>query len=127
MKRLLIMLFLILSASVAYAKPPKLAVEELFDGRYNNEKGVSISVSKDEAGYYRGLSVRENEVIVRAVVEAVNKDIPKAYKYYESEGDDGYFKQIKIENNGKEIIIGLTHTMGYNAFIYIKGKCEAFE
>ena len=36
MKRVLILLLCIVSAVTIYAKPPKLNVEKLFDGRYNN-------------------------------------------------------------------------------------------
>lgn len=36
MKRFLIFFCMAVMAIVAYAKPPKLNVENLFDGRYNN-------------------------------------------------------------------------------------------
>ena len=44
MKRLLILLLCIVSAVSIYANPPKLNVENLFDGRYNNNKSVTISI-----------------------------------------------------------------------------------
>ena len=44
MKRLFILLLYIVSAVSIYANPPKLNVENLFDGRYNNNKSVTISI-----------------------------------------------------------------------------------
>ena len=38
MKRLFILLLYIVSAVSIYANPPKLNVENLFDGRYNNNR-----------------------------------------------------------------------------------------
>lgn len=51
MKRIIITTILIISAVIAYAAPPRLAVEELFDGRYNGNKSVSVSIYKSSGNY----------------------------------------------------------------------------
>ena len=83
---------------LANAKPPHLSVEQLFDGRYNNEKTVSTFVSKDNGSYYRMLQVSNNPAIV------------------------------KITNNGETIDIGFQQApSGKSATLFIKGPEKAFK
>ena len=44
MKRIIIIITCIVTALAVYAAPPKLYVENLFDGRYNDNKSVTISI-----------------------------------------------------------------------------------
>lgn len=39
---------MLVCAILAYAKPPRLAVESLFDGSYNGKKGISVTTVKSE-------------------------------------------------------------------------------
>ena len=57
-----------------YAKPPRLNVERLFDGRYNNNKNVTISIYKTNGNYYRGITIKNNPKIIHAIAEAIEKD-----------------------------------------------------
>ena len=79
MKRLLILLLCIVSAVSIYANPPKLNVENLFDGRYNNNKSVTISIYKNNGNYYRGLTIKNNPEIIKQIAEAIAKDQPRAH------------------------------------------------
>lgn len=79
MKRFLIFFFMVLIALTASARPPKLNVEKLFDGRYNNNKSVSISVYKNNGNYYRGITVKNNLKIIKAIADAIER-ISRALK-----------------------------------------------
>lgn len=126
MKRFLFILFFAITALFTYATPPRLAVEQLFDGRYNKEKGVSVSISKDNGYYYRGISVHEKPAIIKKMIEAVKKDTARASKYLEQYGEGGHSTIIKFVNNGETIDIGLQHYKS-SAYLFIKGPEKAFK
>ena len=126
MKRFFLILFFAITALVSYAAPPRLAVEQLFDGRYTKEKGVTISISKDNGIYYRGFSLKDNPAILRKMIEAIEKDAPRATKYFEQEGEGGHYTSLKLVNNGEKIDIGLQRYKG-SAYLFIKGNETAFK
>lgn len=125
MKHLIIFLTLLISSLTAMATPPHLAVEQLFDGRYNKEKTVRTSISKADGFYYRSLHITNNPGIIKIIEKALRKDSPRALKSFEQEGEGGRYSSLKIVNNGETIDIGLQQYNG-NAFFFIKGKVEAF-
>ncbi len=126
MKQLLIITVLLLSSITSMAKPLNLAVEQLFDGRYNKERTVTTSISKANGIYYRSLQVTNNPRIVKAIENALRKDSPKASESFEQEGEGGRYISIEIVNNGETIEIGLQQYKG-SAFFFIKGKEKAFK
>lgn len=127
MKRFLIFFFMAVLASIAYAKPPKLNVENLFDGRYNNSKNVSISIYKNNGNYYRGITVKGNSKIIKAIAEAIEKDKPRSKDYSDYQGEDGRYTSLQVVNNGETIYIGLQRDKSNGAFFFIQGKEKAFE
>ncbi len=128
MKRLLIIFLLTLVALMANAKPPQITVEQFFDGRYNNEKTVSTSISKDNGTYFRILHVTNNPAIVNKVAETLLKDRAKASKYFEQTGEGGKSMIVKIINNGETINIGFQQDpSGKSATLFIKGPEKAFK
>ena len=127
MKRLLILLLCIVSAVSIYANPPKLNVENLFDGRYNNNKSVTISIYKNNGNYYRGLTVKNNPEIIKQIAEAIAKDQPRAKDFSDYQGDDGQYTSLQIENNGEIIYIGLQRDKAGGGFFFIQGKEKAFK
>lgn len=128
MKRLLIIFAFILSVAVSYAKAPRLAVEELFDGRYNKEKSVYTSIYKRNGSYYRSMTVKDNSGIVSAFIKALDKDIPKSSANFCHTGADGKYTLVKITNNGETIDVGLQEDpSGNSAYLFIKGPEEAFK
>ena len=99
MKRLIIIITCIVTAITIYATPPKLNVESLFDGRYNDNKSVTISIYKNNGNYYRGLTVKNNPGIIKKIAEAISKDVPRAKEYSDYSGTDGQYTSLQIVNN----------------------------
>lgn len=127
MKRLIIIITCIVTAIVVYATPPKLNVESLFDGRYNDNKSVTISIYKNNGNYYRGLTVKNNPGIIKKIAEAISKDLPRAKEYSDYSGTDGQYTSLQIVNNGETIYIGLQRDRHGGAFFFIQGKEKAFK
>lgn len=128
MKRLLIIFSMAIVALLANAKPPQIAVEQFFDGRYNKEKSVRTTIAKRDGIYYRGLHVTENQAIVEKISETIAKDATNATKYLEQTGEGGKSVWIKITNNGETIDIGLQQApSGNTAYLMIRGPEKAFK
>ena len=127
MKRSLILLLCIVSAVCVYANPPRLKVESLFDGRYNNNKSVTISIYKNNGNYYRGLTVKNNPEIIKQIAEAIAKDQPRAKDFSDYQGNDGQYTSLQIVNNGETIYIGLQRDKSGGGFFFIQGKEKAFQ
>ena len=100
MKRFLIILLSMVAAMVVYANPPRLNVENLFDGRFNQQKNVTISVYKNNGNYYRGITVKNNPDIIKQIAAAIAKDAPKAADYSDYQGEDGHYTSLQVVNNG---------------------------
>lgn len=126
MKRLIIILSIILSTAIAYAVPPQLAVEQLFDGRYNENKDVTTSIYKNKGNFYRSLRVKGNPEIVKVMSDAIAKDWPKASEFSDHIGDNGRYTSLTIINNGEKIHIGLKSN-SKGTFFFIQGKEKAFK
>lgn len=126
MKQLFVILIFSLYSIAVMAKPPQLAVERLFDGRYNKEKTVRTSISRADGMYYRSLRITNNPGIIEIIEEALREDSPRAAKSFEQEGEGGRYTSLKIINNGETIDIGLQQYNG-NAFFFIRGKEKAFK
>lgn len=127
MKRLITIITCIVAALAVYAEPPHLNVESLFDGRYNDNKSVTISIYKNNGNFYRGLTIKGNQSIIRKVTEAISKDTPRAKEYSEHHGEDGQYTAMQIVNNGEIIHIGLQLDKKGGAFFFIQGKEKAFK
>ena len=118
MKRILILLLCIVSTITIYANPPKLNVEKLFDGRYNNNKSVTISIYKSNGNYYRGLTIKDNPEIIKSIAEAIEKDAPRGSDYSDYQGNDEQYTSLKIVNNGEAIYIGLQRDKSGGGFFF---------
>ena len=127
MKRLIIIITCIIAALAVYANLPKLNVESLFDGRYNGNECVTISIYKNNGNYYRGLTVKNNPGIIKKIAEAISKDAPRAKEYSDYSGADGQYTSLQIVNNGEIIYIGLQRDKHDGAFFFIQGKEKAFK
>jgi len=127
MRRLIIIIMCFVTALAVYANPPKLNVESLFDGRYNGDKSVTISIYKNNGNYYRGLTVKSNPGIVKKIADALSKDAPRAKEYSDYNGADGQYTSLQIVNNGELIYIGLQRDKHGGAFFFIQGKEKAFK
>ncbi len=127
MKRILILLSLTIVAFIASAKSPQLAVEKLFDGRYNSERSVSTSISKDNGMYFRVLRVADNQQIVQQIYDTLSKDASAATNYFEQTGEGGKSVLIKISRNDGTVDIGFQQDpSGKSASLFIRGPEKAF-
>lgn len=128
MKRLLIILSLTLVSLMANAKAPQISVEQVFDGRYNNEKTVRISILKDNGIYFRILHVADNPAIVNKIEALLIKDKTNATNFFEMTGEGGKSIIVKLTNNGEIINIGFEQDLsGKSATLFIKGPEKAFK
>ncbi|MDE6007119.1 MAG: hypothetical protein K2G67_06160 [Muribaculaceae bacterium] len=128
MKRILIIFLTTVVALMANAKAPKMSVEELFDGRYNQEKTVSTFFSKDNGSYFRMMQVNDNPAIVKKIADTLAKDKAKTDRYFEQSGEGGKSVIVKITNNGETIDIGFQQDpSGKSATLFIKGPEKAFK
>lgn len=128
MKRLFIIFLMTIVSMGAFAKSPHFSVEEFFDGRYNKEKTVRISISRDNEIYYRGFQVTGNSALVKKISEVIAKDATLAKRYTEQTGAGGKSILIVFTNNGETIYIGLQQDpTEKNAYLFIKGPTNAFK
>lgn len=127
MKRLIFIILSIVTAIAVYANPPKLNVESLFDGRFNNNKSVTITIYKNNGNYYRGITIKNNPDIIKKIAEAIAKDAPKASDYSNHHDNDGQYTSLQIINNGETIYIGLQRDRHGGGFFFIQGKEKAFK
>ena len=127
MKRLIIFIMCIANVVLLSAKPVKLYVEKLFDGRYNNNVSVTISIYKNNGNYYRGLTVKNNPEIIKSIAAEIAKDAPRATVYSDHKGSDGQYTALQIVSNGETIYIGLQRDKSGGGFFFIQGKEKAFK
>lgn len=128
MKRFTLTLALVITAILAFAKPPHLAVEELFKGQYDHTKGVKTSIAKTGGQYHRGLTVTNNPGIVKKMVEAIKKDSSRAASYFDNNDENGLYTVMMITNNGQTIQVGLQRDpQGRNGYLFIQGPDGAFK
>ena len=127
MKRAVIIILSIITAITVFAKPPKLNVENLFDGRYNKNKSVTISIYKSNGNYYRGITVKNNPGIIKKIADAIERDAPRASHYSDHKNSDGQYTSLQIINNGETIYIGLQRDRHGGGFFFIQGKEKAFK
>ncbi|MDE5843236.1 MAG: hypothetical protein K2H35_05825 [Muribaculaceae bacterium] len=128
MKRFAFILIMMLATAVAYAKPPKLNIEQFFDGRYNKEQTVTTSIIKENGNYFRSMVIKNNPGIIKQLHNALTKDKDRAEKFFEQTGEGGTSILVKIASNGEMIDIGFQqHPSGKNASLFIKGSEKAFK
>lgn len=127
MKRFAIIILCLTTALAVFAKPPKLNVEKLFDGRLNSSKSVTISIYKNNGNYYRGMTVNNNPDIIKKIADAIEKDASRASNYSDHQSSDGQYTSLQIINNGETIYIGLQRDRHGGGFFFIQGKEKAFK
>lgn len=129
MKKILLTLGMLICVMIAYAKPPQLAVETLFDGTYNGKKGISITTVKSQNNYFREIEVREdNPALIRKIEQLIEKDAQRASNFTESYTETCHERVFQVPSNGKQINIGATRYLNKPRFeLFIQGTPEAFK
>lgn len=101
MKRKIIFFIMLACTTFVFAAPPQIPVLKAFDGRYNNEKNVTIIESIKPSQYYYSIEVQKKPEIIKEIVqlfeeseknaESTNKRIQGGYEstttYVLSSGD----------------------------------------
>ncbi|MBO4964943.1 MAG: hypothetical protein J6C81_01615 [Muribaculaceae bacterium] len=127
MKRTVFLIIILLSCLSAFAKAPNLNVEKLFDGRYNSNRHVTVSVYKNNGNYYRGLTIENDPAILKKIAETISKDAPRGFNYSDNINGGSRYISLKIKSNGETIFIGLQMENSGNGFFFIQGKEKAFK
>lgn len=129
MKRFLLTLLFVVSMTTAFAKPPRLAVQELFDGRYKQNKNVTTSIIKRNSDYHMSMTIMNNDSkIVKEVMNALQRDAKKASDKVEIITDDNIFNKIEVPSNGEIITIGVSQNQESGmTTLFIRGELKAFE
>ena len=127
MKRFALLLICFVAALYAMATPPNLAVETLFDGRYNNNKNVEYTIIKRADRYSMVMNCKNDPHVLQEVTNAVNADLEKSEDYTSIQNKDGNYIRMKIKNNGTEISVGMKTEENGDCFLYIRGPKKAFE
>lgn len=126
MKRYLLIFIFAVFSLAAYAKEPNLNVEQLFNGSYNSNQHVAISISKRPEKYFRGININDNKGLVDKAVRLFEKDLPRSTESQDNIHSEGRYRSMKIINNGEEISIGLSIT-GNSVYLFIMGPMKAFK
>ncbi len=127
MKRFTLFIISSILSVIAGATPPNLNVEKLFDGTYNNNKSVSIVISKNKSEHSYCMIVNNNESIVNKIKDYYNKDHKRADESQEMfPRSGGVMRWMVIINNNEKIEIGYMYDNKVCQF-FIKGPAEAFK
>ena len=127
MRRLITFIAIAVLSVASYAKAPNLAVEKLFDGRYNKTAGVTSHVYKNNGTYYRSLTVENNPKVLKVIAGTINADAPRASHYSDHQDKEGHYTSIQVRNNGETIFIGLQRDNKGGGYFFIQGKESAFK
>lgn len=127
MKKFLLILILSIVSLTAFAKAPKLHVEQMFNGSYNTNPSVSIIISKSEDKYFRGCIVTQSKEIVDKISQLFEKDLAKASSSQDLINNGSRFRTMTIKNNDEEIYIGLSYDPDDSCYLFISGPLNAFK
>lgn len=127
MKKYFLILILSMVSAIVSAKAPNLHVEEMFDGSYNNNKSVSLNISKNQEKYFRGCTVTNNKGLLKKISQLFEKDLPKASSSHDLISNGTRFRSMIIINNGEEIYVGLSYDANNGCYLFINGPLKAFK
>lgn len=127
MKKYILIIILSMVSLAAFAKAPKLHVEQMFNGSYNTNPSVSIIISKSEDKYFRGCIVTQSKEIVDKISQLFEKDLAKASSSQDLINNGSRFRTMIIKNNDEEIYIGLSYDPDNSCYLFISGPLNAFK
>ena len=127
MKKIFIIIFFLSEIVYALASPPNLAMENLFDGRYNGNKNVETTICVNNGMYYRGFTIKGDTRVISEIQKAMDKDKSKCSNYTFHQDDDGSYTSMQFLNNGEKIFSGLQVESPGIGFFYIQAKEKAFK
>ncbi len=112
MRLLSILLLMFVSIEATYAESlnpatDNLATEQLFSGKYNKEKGVTVSISIKNGKISRNMTVTKNPAMAKIIIDAFNTDRKRASSFNQYIDSDFTMTSIRVPYNGEDIKIGL--------------------
>lgn len=105
MKQLTITLLMLLASMAAFAKSEIAPLLQAFDGRYNNSKGVEITMVEQSNNYYNSIEVKNNPAVAQQIVKWFNEVRAKAHSVSTSISDGEQDIILNLENH---VNVGLT-------------------
>lgn len=111
---------------IAFAAGPNLAIESVFDGRYNNNAHTNVLLTKNKGKYTRMLTVTNDKNILDKVEELIKKDLDKAYSQSIANNNNDICYVLKIKSNGQIIKVVFTSN-SRNGSLIIEGPIDAFQ
>lgn len=127
MKKTVFTVIMALCGLTAMATPPNLALESLFDGRYNGKKDISVSYIKSPGNYYRNIEVTNNPELVKSIEKLVEKDAKRASNYNDTYDGGEHTTIFQVPSNGTQINIGVTREGPKGITVFIQGPESAFK
>lgn len=114
MKRLVIFCVIVLSALSAMAED--LALEKLFDGRYNNNPHTQVTIITNDYSYFRSIDVNGDSRIVREIEALLKKDKAKSSNCVEEYSNGKYSQILSFPGN---VSVGFDKTSDKKANLFI--------
>ena len=108
MKKLVILLFILVSGFSSFAKGPTVPLCQAFDGRYNNSDGVKIFESRQKNNYYYSIDVSDNQEIINQL-KAWAEETEKLANSVSTSISNGKYNTVLIIPDS-EINIGIIYS-----------------
>lgn len=127
MKKIILFISLIVNCVPFFAAPPNLAMEKLFDGRFNTNRHVETTIYKNNGKFYRGVTVKGDSKVISEIEKAMNIDKERAFKYAFHQDKGGSYTSMHFINHGDTIFTGLQIESPGTGFFYIQANEKAFQ
>lgn len=120
MNRLVIFCVIVLSALSALAED--LALEKLFDGRYNNNPHTQVTIITNDYSYFRSIDVNGDSRIVREIEALLKKDKAKSFNCVEEYSNGKYSQILSFPGN---VSVGFDKTSDKSANLFISKQAKS--
>ncbi len=127
LRRYIAFVIMMFSFAAAWAVPPNLASEKIFDRQDLRRPGIKLAITKMPDNYYRGIIVDNDKELMKEVKNAVEKDRDRAYNMVENYSEDGGHIVLNILNNDHVINIGFSWKSSGAFRFFIQSELSAFE
>ena len=129
MKRYLILILFLISTLLAFATPPNLACEAIFERGDLRRPGIDLCIKKQPNNYYRGIIVKKDPKLLAEIEKLIEQDSKVATEviYRNDEEGTGSGVVLLVSNNGHTINIGLSKKENGEFGFFIQSVLAAFE
>lgn len=109
MKKLVLIVIFAMQTFLLFAQNPSLPLFQAFDGRYNNEQGVTISEISQSNNYYYSIKVRDNQEIVDQLLYWAKDSEKFSHSISRSISNGKYNIVFQVPYEDTEINVGLRY------------------